>query len=295
MGRPALTTEQFIEKAIKVHSDRYDYSKVIYINSKTNVTIVCQKHGEFQQQPSNHLKGWGCLSCSTENRYSSKEVFILEANKVHNDFYDYSNSIYKNAKIPLNIVCPIHGEFEQTPNHHLQGKGCYECGRSKTILSRIYTLEEFITKANNVHNNKYSYKYTNYSRADVEVIITCPEHGDFLQKPVNHLTGRGCLKCAKYGFKKELPAILYYLKVATENNQVLYKVGITNHSVQERFKLNDLNKIEIIKQEEFELGADALNKETEIKRKFKEFQYKGPDILVSNGNTELFTKDILNL
>lgn len=127
------------------------------------------------------------------------------------------------------------------------------------------------------------------------MLITCPVHGTFSQKPVNHLQGRGCIKCAKYGFNPNKTAILYYLKITTENNEILYKIGITNKSIQERFKLADLKMIEVLNQEKFANGLDALIKETKIKRKFKEFQYKGPKILLSNGDTELFTKNILNL
>ena len=80
MGRPALTTEQFIEKAIKVHSDRYDYSKVVYINSKTNVTIICPEHGEFEQQPADHLRGHSCSKCGSKDvNVLTKEEFIQRA------------------------------------------------------------------------------------------------------------------------------------------------------------------------------------------------------------------------
>ena len=95
----------------------------------------------------------------------------------------------------------------------------------------------------------------------------------------------------KTGFNINKPAILYYLKITTEDNQVLYKIGITNRTVEERFSLIDLKKIEIIKQKTYKNGQEALDKENEIKRVFKEYIYKGPKVLDS-GNTELFVKDI---
>jgi len=58
-----LTTEEFIDKAIKIHSSTYDYSKVVYQNTKTAVNIICQKHGEFLQNPVIHLGGSGCPKC----------------------------------------------------------------------------------------------------------------------------------------------------------------------------------------------------------------------------------------
>lgn len=109
---------------------------------------------------------------------------------------------------------------------------------------------------------------------------------------IDHLSGCGCPDCAEYGFQPSKPAILYYLKVTTNSGQILYKIGITNRTVNERFQLADLQKIEIVKQKLYESGQDAWDWETKLKRKYKEYQYTGPDIL-SSGNTELFTEDII--
>lgn len=295
MGRKALTNNQFIEKARKVHNDNYNYDNTNYINNRTNIAITCKKHGDYLQTPSNHLKGGGCRKCSDESRYTSLEEFIVKANQIHKNYYDYSKSIYKSAKDKITIICPVHGSFEQTVNDHLGNKGCYKCGILKTSCSKNYTTKQFIEKANVIHNNKYVYNKTEYINSVTKITITCHKHGDFKQIPSDHLSGKGCINCANYGFKADKPAILYYLKVTTEDNKVLYKIGITNNSIKQRFKLKDLQKIEILKQEEFQNGQDALNKETKIKQKFKEYRYIGPDILISNGNTELFTKNILNL
>lgn len=113
-----------------------------------------------------------------------------------------------------------------------------------------------------------------------------------VSQKTHHLLGCGCPKCAKHGFNIAKPAYLYYLKITTEDNRILYKIGITNRTVNERFNLTDLSKIEIIKQKLYENGQDALDWETKLKRKYKQYQYIGPDILKS-GNTELFTKDII--
>ena len=129
------TTESFIEEARKVHGDKYDYSKVEYVNSHTKVCIICPKHGEFWQLATNHLRKRGCPKCKAEETYkrqvSSKEEFIEKARKVHGDKYDYSKVEYINNKTKVCIICPKHGEFWQTPNHHLKGKGCSKCNDSK--------------------------------------------------------------------------------------------------------------------------------------------------------------------
>ena len=126
-----LTTEEFIKRAREVHGDRYDYSKVEYVNNNTKVCIVCPEHGEFTQSPHKHLSGHGCTKChhaSLAKRYSlGREKFIEKANSVHHGFYDYSAVEYINSHTHVQIICPIHGVFPQDPASHLQGHGCPIC------------------------------------------------------------------------------------------------------------------------------------------------------------------------
>lgn len=80
-----LTTEEFIEKARKIHGNKYDYSKVVYVNSQTKVCIICPIHGEFWQRPNDHLNGYGCNKCGiikTNLKNSSKlNDFITKVKK----------------------------------------------------------------------------------------------------------------------------------------------------------------------------------------------------------------------
>jgi hypothetical protein len=130
-----LSLQEFIERAKKVHNNKYDYSKVNYENAHTKVCIICPEHGEFWQLPYVHLQGHGCPKCKIQmfsNKYRlTLEEFIKKANKCHNNFYDYSKVNYKNAKEKVCIICPEHGEFWQLPNNHLFGNGCPECKKSK--------------------------------------------------------------------------------------------------------------------------------------------------------------------
>lgn len=134
-GKVRLTKEEFIEKARKVHGDKYDYSKVEYVNAHTRVCIICLEHGEFWQTPTNHLNGNGCPKCKLEKLsklFSSNiEEFSKKGTIVHNGKYTYKMSDYVNNSTPLLITCPIHGEFWQLPHNHLQGKGCPKCNESK--------------------------------------------------------------------------------------------------------------------------------------------------------------------
>ena len=189
-GRKKLTTEEFIKRATEVHGDRYDYSKVEYVNNKTPIVIICADHGPFEQLPNVHLSGHGCPTCSGRKR-STTEEFISKAREVHGDKYDYSKVEYVNMAKEVCIICPEHGEFGQRPSNHLNGAGCPKCSHP----SSKYTTEEFIAKAREVHGDKYDYSKVKYINNKTDVCIICPEHGEFYQKPSQHLQGHGCDKC----------------------------------------------------------------------------------------------------
>ena len=193
-----MTTGEFIQRAKAIHGDKYDYSKVEYVNAKTKVCLVCPKHGEFWQRPDIHLQGKGCTKCGRERigiaSSKSKDQFLQEARKVHGDKYDYSKVDYVNYQTKVTIICPLHGEFTQTPTNHLQGNGCPKCANDRTSLRM--TTDDFIQKARAIHGGKYDYSRTKYVDNKTEVCIICPEHGEFWQKPKNHLSGYGCPICS---------------------------------------------------------------------------------------------------
>ena len=153
MGR-RKTTEEFIRDAKAVHGDRYDYSKVEYVNAHTKVTITCPIHGDFDQQPTSHISSCGCPECRTDGnrergRKTTKE-FIRDAKAVHGDRYDYSKVEYVNAHTKVTITCPLHGDFEQAPASHTNGAGCPACysytGRTIVYLIRIESHGEKMLK-----------------------------------------------------------------------------------------------------------------------------------------------------
>jgi len=188
-----LSTNDFIEKAEKIHGSKYDYSLVEYINSKTKVKIICPEHGEFEQTPNNHYNH-GCSICSAKmEKYNQKSTnkFIIDAKKIHGSKYDYSLVDYINAHKKVKIICTVHGVFEQKPNNHLNGQNCHLCYDTKL------GLKKFIEKSKKIHNNKYDYLLIlNYNSNTDKVKIICPIHGVFNQKISSHLSGHGCQKCA---------------------------------------------------------------------------------------------------
>lgn len=188
-GSEVLTSESFILKAKQVHNKKYNYDKVNYINSKAKLTITCLEHGDFVQIPSKHLIGQGCPKCAGKIKSNTKE-FINKSQLKHGDKYDYSKANYLNRSTKVTITCPKHGDFEQAPSNHLMGQGCRVCAGNKELTTDI-----FISKANNKHENKYSYSKTAYINYGKKVVITCPKHGDFEQTPRDHLSGYGCKIC----------------------------------------------------------------------------------------------------
>lgn len=183
-----ITNEEFVQRINNIFKGKYDTSKVNYINSKTKVTLICPEHGEFKATP-NHLNaGHGCPHCA--NRYVSTSQFIEKARKVHGDKYDYSRVNYVNNHTPICITCKEHGDFWQIPYSHLAGNGCPKCNGGVA-----FDKDEFIRKANEVHNDFYDYSQVDYKNAITKVKIICPKHGEFWQRPSCHLKGQGCPKC----------------------------------------------------------------------------------------------------
>ena len=272
----------------EIHKNKYDYSKAVYLDSKTKMIIICPDHGEFEQSHNKHgTTKQGCPKCAHSAKHNTTS-FITKAKETHGDTYDYSKTVYLGVFKPVTIVCKIHGEFTQQPTNHFAGKGCDKCAKADQGLRRRLPFTEFKEKANAVHQNKYFYR--NYTKASNKVTITCPDHGDFEQAGIDHLTGRACPKCAKYGFDKSKPAILYILSI---NNNQLFKIGITNRTVEARFNVADLNQITVLSTYYFEDGTECAEKEKELLTELKEYRYIGPDIL-SSGNTELVTVNPLD-
>jgi hypothetical protein len=287
--------EKFIKKAREVHNNYYSYEKFIYKNSKIKGIITCPIHGDFKQLIGNHLRGVGCSPCAVKARSEAakdinRQLFEERANKVHNKFYDYSQTIYKSSDSKVNITCPVHGEFFQSPHSHLQGIGCSKCGRD----SKTDTLAGFISKANEVHANLYSYKRFVYVMSQVKGAITCSIHGDFMQTPNRHLSGQGCPKCAferisaanslnSHGWtvetweksakiSKNFDSFKVYLLELSRDGEYFYKIGRTFTKSTERASRIPY-KVSVIHEIISENSQSIFDLENELKRKYKSYKY----------------------
>ena len=199
-GRKQLTTEEFIKRAKNKHGEKYDYSKAVYTNSETKMTIICPEHGEFRQTISTHLQGAGCPRCGNIqkglNRRGNTADFIRRAKEVHGNTYNYSKTEYIRGHDKTTIICPEHGEFEQSPAQHLQGSGCKLCGFKNAGQYHKKDTLSFIDEAQKVHGDKYDYSQAKYMGAREYITIGCPIHGPFEQNASTHLSGKGCGSCS---------------------------------------------------------------------------------------------------
>jgi hypothetical protein len=122
------------------------------------------------------------------------------------------------SNLKVNIICKIHGEFEQIASSHLIGQGCPRCGIIKRSEIHKYDTNIFIEKANKIHKNKYDYSKVDYINIDTKIIILCKLHGEFEQTPYGHLSGNNCPKC--------VGGVKYTIDDFTITNNNLYEKSI---------------------------------------------------------------------
>jgi len=285
-GKSVPTREEWIASARKVHGDKYNYSKVAYVNSKTKVCIICPEHGEFKQRPSHHLNGVGCPKCghnaSNDSKRLSLSDFIKKANEVHKGKYDYSKVKYVNAITKVCIICHKHDEFWQSPSAHLQGQGCPTCANESNGERCRLSLSDFIKKANEVHKDKYDYSKVNYVNAQTKIYINCPEHGEFWQTPNKHLQGKGCPKCNLSHLERSVMNYLDEHEIAYDYQKRFNWLGLQSLD----FYLPDYNVgiecqgIQHFEEIDYFGGKEGLNEcKKRDKLKFKKCQKNGIKVL----------------
>ena len=137
-----MSEKEFEIRAKKVHNNKYIYTNVKFPNTK--VIITCKTHGDFYMNWQNHLKGYGCRSCSKELRYSNSFPKLLKKlSDLHKNKYNYSLiPVTAKLKDTVTIICPIHGNFKKRIQNHMDGQGCEKCS-----INRIKNTEDFIEKA----------------------------------------------------------------------------------------------------------------------------------------------------
>lgn len=158
------TNESFINNSNKIHNNFYKYDLTNYIMNRIKVKIICPKHGVFEQRPDAHLRGQGCNMCRTEKSRNKFTDFIEKANKIHNNRYLYDENTYSIGNKKTKIICKIHGDFYQTPEHHInREQGCPLCKISKgeDIIYR-FLIKNKIEYKREYKINNYNFRYDFY-------------------------------------------------------------------------------------------------------------------------------------
>ena len=172
MKQNKYTTERFIEKARKLHNNKFTYENSIYTGSLNKIIITCPVHGDFEQAAFSHLQGFGCHRCQIDKSRLNKDIFIQRATLIHGNKYDYADSIYIDTNTKINIKCPIHGEFYQRVPDHLKGRGCNKCAkRSKKGYTRTQWIE-FCNKAKKSSNTLYIIRCFNRVEGFIKIGLT---------------------------------------------------------------------------------------------------------------------------
>jgi len=222
-------------KIKKTNLQRYGVENVFQLEeTKEKIKKTCvEKYGVehhlqnkniLQKQKETNIKKYGVKYQPQLNQplYKNNE-FKKICHKIHNNKYNYDLVNYVNGDTEIDIICPIHGIFKQLSKSHLNGHGCNECNINKFKNSRLYTKEDFIEKANIIHNNEYDYSKVVYKRSDIKVTITCHKHGDFEQRPQDHLNNsNGCPICRESKGEKQIRIFLQENNINFEYQKRFY-------------------------------------------------------------------------
>ena len=197
-----LTKDIFIERCLKKHGNKYDYSKVEYFKIKSHVLIKCKKHNfEFFQTPGKHLesKTGGCSKCNSIGKgIMNTDLFIEKANLKHNSRYNYEFAKYERSNKKIKIGCNEHGIFEIIPNSHLNGRGCQKCGGNAK-----YKKEDLLKIFTNLYCDKYEYDFKDYTNIKSKILVKCDKHSYFESTGELLINGYGCSSCGKISVGEE--------------------------------------------------------------------------------------------
>ena len=251
-----------------------------YLNGKTLLNVICPNGHTTKKSWNDFNQGVGCAICYGHEKKTIEDIRIgFEAKG-----WQLLDTNYVNSETRLRAICP-NGHTTKKSLHDLKGGyGCMICcgKETKTIEDLRIAFEA----------QGWQLLDTNYVNASTRLKVICPKGHTTRKDWGNFQQGSGCHVCNPHGFNPELSGTLYYLRFA-HNFEYFYKIGITNRTVKKRFRL-ETKPYEIIHQEFFTNGQDALDKELDILAKYKKHKYNGEPFL-RDGNTELFTVDILGL
>lgn len=249
-NREHYNTKEWIQKAKSVHGDKYDYSKVKYINSKTPVTIICPKHGEFNQMPTEHLSGKGCKYCAHQAFHKSESLASLNPKIAAEWDYELNkDSGYTPENIGINSTIKFYWHCNYGKPHSYKAtiasrvnrhSGCAVChGKQISYDTSVAYLRPDLAKEWCENN---SYKPSEVSLGSTKKILwKCPNplHKPYYASVYNraHLKS-GCPECAgniksaisfKEEVKEKFPDIELLSDYINSSTRIKCKCKICNH------------------------------------------------------------------
>jgi len=285
-----------------VHGNKYEFDRMLsqYTAMHNSVDVFCVKCDQYFTTSMAKLvhHNHGCPNCGILSLSSRLNSAIARAVALHGRLYGYDKvpfdfeGTYSNVKILCNSC---HSYFQQTMSNHLSGSGCPNCAHPNSIELATAAIKKAVL----VHGDetRYDRVLKQYKNNSTKVEIFCNSCKQYFKQSMSaHLRGQDCPACAPYGFDPTKPATLYYLEVDAGDRK-LYKIGITNNTVEDRFRLSsDREKITTLATRRYNIGQEAYNTEQSILHDpdYTTLKYDGLPIL-SSGNSELFTKNILNI
>lgn len=306
MGR-RKTTEEFLTRVSEVHK-----GKIVVVGTYVGVFDKIEVHCNTCEHtwcalPSNLQTGCGCPNCykiaqqglaTARNIKAKAEYADVIADRFSGKILLHSEYISSRDKV--DCECTDCGYRWSAEANSLKKAvvGCRVCGdkllKASVVLRSISSKNRFHSDILNIHKGDISV-LSNYTAMRDPVSCLCNTcQNTWSTRATTLMSGSGCPSCAVSGFNPTKPSILYYLKIVY-NGDILYKVGVTNLSVIQRFSLQDRGIFTVLKEYQYASGQECYDTEQLYHRAFKEHQYKGPPVLKSKGNTEIYTIDVLCL
>jgi very-short-patch-repair endonuclease len=212
-----MDNKDFIERAILINGDKYDYSLSNYIKSSIKVTIKCNKcKYVFNQTPNNHLsKKHQCPSCNGKVKFTKNKILERFSLK-HGYQYDYTYfGEYLDRFQVIDIICKKCNDcFKQTINDHLKS-GCSNCAGNKPLSAEI-----ILTRFNIVHGDLYDYDMSNYINVKSKITVKCKKHGDFKVAVRHLLNGVGCSRCKSSSGELKISKLLVSLDIEFKEQHI---------------------------------------------------------------------------
>ena len=230
-----LTIEDFIDKSVATHGNKYSYDKVIFKNATTKVTITCPKHGDFETRPVSHYyEGCECPECAKDKERLGLPSFVKRAKEIHGDMYNYDKVRFTSLTESVIITCPKHGDFNQPARSHLAGHSCKQCSLDRTRSN----LKRFIQQANEIHGSTYDYTKSVYRNSKTLLTVICKTHGEFVIRPNSHISSKGgCPRCRESYGERCSAAVLdelnirYVREYKIEGSLFRYDFYLNDHGI----------------------------------------------------------------